>query len=78
MVAYSYISDWAMMDVFSVAMFTTLISLNAFDALRADAPPGLLSGFYFLLMAGELSGNSNDSRLFTLRASLDGSGYANA
>ncbi|KAF4710599.1 hypothetical protein FOZ63_018365, partial [Perkinsus olseni] len=41
-----------MMDVFSVAMFTTLISLNAFDALRADAPPGLLSGFYFLLMAG--------------------------
>ncbi|KAF4664493.1 hypothetical protein FOL47_005104 [Perkinsus chesapeaki] len=47
-----YISDWAMMDVFSVAMFTTLISLNAFDALRADAPPGLLSGFYFLLMAG--------------------------
>ncbi|KAF4703681.1 hypothetical protein FOZ63_015738 [Perkinsus olseni] len=33
-------------------MFTTLISLNAFDALRADAPPGLLSGFYFLLMAG--------------------------
>jgi len=45
-------ADWAMADVCALAVFTTLVSLNSFGVLVADAPGGRLSGFYFLLMAG--------------------------
>jgi hypothetical protein len=47
----SFLSAWGMFDVFGLSLFTTLVSLNAFEHLQADAPAGLLSGFYFTLMA---------------------------
>ena len=46
------IHDWSLGDVMALGLFTTLISLNSFDNLSAEAPEGLLSGFYFLLMYG--------------------------
>jgi hypothetical protein len=46
------ISDWSLGDVMALGLFTTLISMNSFDNLSAEAPEGLLSGFYFLLMYG--------------------------
>lgn len=51
-VAGMLIHDWALGDVMALGLFTTLISLNSFDNLSAEAPEGLLSGFYFLLMYG--------------------------
>ena len=48
----TFLHDWALGDVMALGLFTTLISLNSFDNLSAEAPEGLLSGFYFLLMYG--------------------------
>ena len=62
--------DWSLGDVMALGLFTTLISLNSFDNLSAEAPEGLLSGFYFLLMYG-LS-------CFDLSASLNQKGNAPA
>ena len=46
------IHDWSLGDVMALGLFTTLISMNSFDNLSAEAPEGLLSGFYFFLMYG--------------------------
>ena len=46
------IHDWSLGDVMTLGLFTTLVSLNSFDNLSAEAPEGLLSGFYFFLMYG--------------------------
>jgi len=46
------VHDWALGDVMALGLFTTLISMNSFENLSAEAPEGLLSGFYFLLMYG--------------------------
>lgn len=46
------IHDWALGDVMTFGLFTTLVSLNSFDNLSAEAPEGLFSGFYFCLMYG--------------------------
>jgi len=46
------IHDWALGDVMALGLFTTLISLNSFENLSAEAPEGIMSGFYFLLMYG--------------------------
>lgn len=48
----TFVHDWALGDVMALGLFTTLISLNSFDNLSAEAPEGLLSGFYFFLMYG--------------------------
>jgi len=44
--------DWSLGDVMALGLFTTLISMNSFDNLSAEAPEGIFSGFYFLLMYG--------------------------
>lgn len=46
------IHDWSMGDVMALGLFTTLISMNSFENLSAQAPEGLFSGFYFFLMYG--------------------------
>ena len=46
------IHDWALGDVMALGLFTTLISLNSFENLSAEAPEGIMSGFYFLIMYG--------------------------
>ena len=46
------VHDWALGDVMALGLFTTLISMNSFENLSAEAPEGLLSGFYFFLMYG--------------------------
>ena len=46
------VHDWALGDVMALGLFTTLISMNSFDNLSAEAPEGFLSGFYFFLMYG--------------------------
>lgn len=46
------IHDWSLGDVMTLGLFTTLVSLNSFDNLSAEAPEGFLSGFYFFLMYG--------------------------
>ncbi len=46
------IHDWSLGDVMTLGLFTTLLSLNSFENLSAEAPEGFLSGFYFFLMYG--------------------------
>jgi hypothetical protein len=42
-----FLSDWALLDVFAVALLTSLFALASFSVLRATAP----WGFYCVLMA---------------------------
>jgi len=46
------IHDWSLGDVMALGLFTTLISMNSFENLSAEAPEGLFSGFFFFLMYG--------------------------
>jgi hypothetical protein len=43
-----YLWEWSMLDVFALALFTSLFAFNSFDLIRANAP----WGFYCVLMGG--------------------------